>query len=211
MKAKRILPPWTPFAPATYSSDPAEHAKMMATADTHELFKNSRYTVNVRHLTGGWTHLSFKRNDRNLIHDWREVQRIKNEICGPEREGIELYPAESRLVDTATQWHIWVAPEGVKIPIGFDEGRTVLDKTGAPGKAKQREQEVKTEDMATATELIKKYERIAAEKHPFGSPEYYDCIVDQRRADLAKDAATPEETADERDSVAAGNLPDLPQ
>ena len=81
----------------------------------------------------GWpkmVHLSIKRNDRQSIHDWRDLQRIKNELFGPEYEAIELYPAESRLVDEANQYHLWViADESVKFPFGFAD-RIVAEKPG---------------------------------------------------------------------------------
>lgn len=52
--------------------------------------------------------LSIRENDRGTRHDWRDFQRIKNELCGAECEGIEFYPPESRLVDTVNQYHLWV-------------------------------------------------------------------------------------------------------
>ena len=71
-------------------------------------------------------HLSIKRHDREPFHDWRVMQRIKNAICGPEAEGVELYPAESRLVDTSNQYHLWVVVGGVRFPFGWTE-RAVID------------------------------------------------------------------------------------
>ena len=64
--------------------------------------------------------LSIKRHDKEVVHDWRDLQRIKNDIVGEECEGIELYPAESRLTDAANQYHLFVCtdPE-VRIPVGF--------------------------------------------------------------------------------------------
>ena len=53
------------------------------------------------------TYLSIKRHDREPIADWRAMQKIKNAICGPDWEGIEIYPAEFRLVDTANQYHMF--------------------------------------------------------------------------------------------------------
>lgn len=89
-----------------------------------EVWKNNIYTVTK------WdrrtpkeelfvTHLSIKRNDGAAIRDWRQFQRIKNELCGPEREGLEIFPAESRIVDGANQFHIWVLPPGAQVPFGF--------------------------------------------------------------------------------------------
>jgi hypothetical protein len=65
-------------------------------------------------------HLSIKVHDKQAWHDWRDLQRIKNEICGDETEAIELYPAESRLVDTANQYHLFVFRDW-KVPVGFEE------------------------------------------------------------------------------------------
>jgi hypothetical protein len=79
----------------------------------------SKYTVSVFHDKNGVTHPLLRTNDRSPMTDWRGKQEIKNQLCGPEREGFELYPAESRLVDTSNQYHIWVMPEGVTIPFGF--------------------------------------------------------------------------------------------
>jgi hypothetical protein len=42
------------------------------------IFKNDTYQVTVRELDGNGVHLSIKRNDRKSIHDWRELQQIKN-------------------------------------------------------------------------------------------------------------------------------------
>ena len=80
--------------------------------------------------------LSIKRIDREPIHDWRDLQEIKNMLVGPEHEGFELYPAESRKVDTANQYHMFVfADPMLRFPVGFDE-RLVTDKPFAA--AKQR-------------------------------------------------------------------------
>lgn len=43
-----------------------------------------------------------------------------NELAGPEMEGLQLFPAESRLVDGANQYHVWIL-KGSKVPIGFAE------------------------------------------------------------------------------------------
>ncbi|HRH85667.1 MAG TPA: hypothetical protein PLO41_02360 [Rubrivivax sp.] len=71
--------------------------------------------------------LSIKRRDRAPVHDWRELQQIKNMIVGDEHEGFEVYPAESRLVDTANQYHVWVFVDpAVRLPVGYGQ-REVMD------------------------------------------------------------------------------------
>ena len=47
-------------------------------------------------------------------------------IVGEEHEGFEVYPAESRLVDTANQYHLWVFVDAtVRLPVGY-QSRDVL-------------------------------------------------------------------------------------
>lgn len=90
-------------------------------------------------------HLSFKRNDRAPFHDWRVAQDMKNQLCGPEKEGIELYPAESRLVDTSNQYHLYVfMNEGFRVPVGWTD-RCVIDETEMPEFAKGAKQRPLTE------------------------------------------------------------------
>ena len=71
-------------------------------------------------------HLTFKRNDRAAVRDWRHFQAIKNEVAGPEREAVEIFPPESELVDSANEYHLWVLPEGRWSPLGFIHGEPQL-------------------------------------------------------------------------------------
>lgn len=74
--------------------------------------------------------LSIRRLDRGHARDWRDFQRIKNELVGPEIEAIELYPAESRLMDSANQFHLWcVMDRSFRFPFGYMAGRTVTSKS----------------------------------------------------------------------------------
>lgn len=97
--------------------------------DRDKVFINDKYQVNVRSMEN-MTHLSIKRLDKQPIHDWRELQEIKNQLVGPEHEGVELYPAESRLVDSANQFHIWVVKDkSYRFPFGFQGGRFVVSES----------------------------------------------------------------------------------
>jgi hypothetical protein len=72
------------------------------------------------------THLSIRRIDREPCRDWRDFQEIKNKICGVEFEAVELYPAESRVIDMANQFHLWVMTiYDFKFPFGFKDGRQI--------------------------------------------------------------------------------------
>jgi len=53
------------------------------------------------------TYLSIKRHDREPIGDWRTKHLIKNALLGEEWEAIEIYPRESRLVDSSNQYHLF--------------------------------------------------------------------------------------------------------
>lgn len=94
-----------------------------------EYFRNDTYQV-CRAVTasamGPLVHLSIRRLDRKPVHDWRDLQEIKNQLVGPEMEAVELYPAESRCMDVANQFHLWCLPiAGKRFPLGFDGPRTV--------------------------------------------------------------------------------------
>lgn len=126
---------------------------------------NSRYQVIVRcwgdeDSTGvkGLVWLSIRNIENTHERDWRDYQRIKNELVGPEREGCELYPAESRLADGSNQFHMFVLPEGVTFPFGFPD-RLVSEIPMKGGCQRPFEDDAKPADLITQDEL----ERRAAE------------------------------------------------
>lgn len=92
-----------------------------------EVYENDTYRVLV--TSGGdlplplnMTCLSVHRHDAEPVHSWTDLQAIKNQICGPECEGVELYPAESRLLNLGNAYHMFVLdnPED-RFPFGFQE------------------------------------------------------------------------------------------
>lgn len=112
-------PEWTPF----------EECPAAPELDDDHIYINSRYQVNMRFMTSfglrGYIHLSIKKLMKEPHIDWRDMQRIKNELCGQDREAVEIYPAEDRLVDTSNQYHLWVLPENERVPFGYEK-RDVL-------------------------------------------------------------------------------------
>lgn len=70
---------------------------------------------------GPYAIISITATDETARHDWREFQQLKNWLVGPDWEGIELYPAESRLLDPSNRFYLWCMPLGV-IPWGAPEG-----------------------------------------------------------------------------------------
>lgn len=151
---------WTPFVrdrlpPVTeemvrakaieFKVSEEEVRKVLLDTAKDEVWVNSLYQVNIRTLEpregSVWPvvkHLSIKRRDKAVVHDWRDLQRIKNELVGPECEAVEIYPAESRLVDTANQYHLWVFndPE-FRFPLGFGT-RLVANKGTESTRQRQR-------------------------------------------------------------------------
>jgi hypothetical protein len=91
--------------------------------EPEEAWVNETYCV---HATlredGSVRRLSIRRRDWAAIRDWRDLQAIKNQICGPECEAAELYPAESSVLDTLNWFHLWVLPPGERFPFGFRYG-----------------------------------------------------------------------------------------
>lgn len=81
-------------------------------------------------------HLSIKRHDRGVIMDWRDLQAIKTTICGAEAEAVQLFPAESRVVDTSNQYHLFAFMKmgGKKLP-RFPVGWSTGARTDEPGGA----------------------------------------------------------------------------
>lgn len=84
------------------------------------MFCNTRYQVQRRDSEDDNVWLSIKRIDQGQLRSWRDLQRIKNELVGPECEFMEIFPAESRLVDTANQYMLWGKSDPTfRFPVGF--------------------------------------------------------------------------------------------
>jgi hypothetical protein len=132
----QLVPP-TPeqvkwMANAMQVSEKEAHQHMMLEGQT-ETYRNNLYLVQVRRVPnegvpgGAMIHLSIRRNDRRVLRDWRHLQQIKNEILGPEIEAVELFPAESRKVDQADQYHLWaLTSPDLSYPVGY-HSRTDTD------------------------------------------------------------------------------------
>lgn len=136
---------WEPLQRARPVVKP-EHADAQARimaltgADRYmEMWMNDQYLVTVsRREDGTVDHLSIRRSDRKAPRDWRDFQRIKNQLAGEDAEAVELYPAQARVVDTANQFHLWVTRPGVRFPMGFSGGLTMDPDDGPEIGAEQR-------------------------------------------------------------------------
>lgn len=100
--------------------------------DGAAIWDNWLYTVTVRNcgLNPFSNHpsapcgvqLGISCHDGEARHDWRDFQRIKNDIVGSDWEAVELYPAESRLLDPSNYYILWCFPS---IPLGKFNGRVI--------------------------------------------------------------------------------------
>ncbi len=120
-----------------------------------EIWVNDKYQVNIARGEDAvpnlvfWEeqglsmiHLSIKRIDKKSIHDWRDLQLIKNELIGEEYFAVEVYPSEADLHDSVNQYHLWVFTDlkgnAAWIPIGWI-GRAVLNKSAHGGVQRKAE------------------------------------------------------------------------
>ena len=125
--------------------------ELLKELDKQEIWVNNIYQVNVlrgkdcdqyvhnKSLKGRCDYITIKTHNKEAIRDWRHFQQIKNELCGEDREAIELFPSEQRLVDTANQYHLWVLPKGETMCFGFATRKVdYAEKLGGFNKAGQR-------------------------------------------------------------------------
>jgi len=114
-------------------------------------FVNNRYQVHIkaaRNPFADWNlcpplvWLSIRNRENTPINDWRDMQRIKNDLCGTTCDAVQIYPQESRLVDTSNQFHLWVFPPSWVFPVGYpsrDVFKTQKEVQEIAPNAKQRD------------------------------------------------------------------------
>lgn len=123
---------------------------------THdEIWGNDIYLVFVTRTFKGnppgtppMTWLSIKRHDKEPCNDWRDFQFIKNQLVGPECEAVQMYPAESRLVDASNQYHLLcLKDKALRFPFGFNEGRVISEHPFKGGKQRSWPKNMKPADI----------------------------------------------------------------
>lgn len=75
-------------------------------------------------IEGDMTHLWIRRHDNQTSISWGTKQAIKNELCGEDRVGVEVFPRTVDLVDQAPMFHIWVYPKGHIMPFSLKQKET---------------------------------------------------------------------------------------
>jgi len=84
--------------------------------------KNAVFSVLVRNLPSGVIHMAVS-SLSGKRPTWHEMQRIKNELAGPERTAVEVYPPADEVVDGADMFHIWVLPNGLPFSLWHSSAR----------------------------------------------------------------------------------------
>jgi hypothetical protein len=93
-------------------------------ADVHTVRKNRAFAVLERTVETEWgpvEHLIVNTLSGADV-PWAAKQRIKNELAGPERTAVEVFPPDAELVDEAPAYHLWVLPAGFTLPFTLAYG-----------------------------------------------------------------------------------------
>lgn len=102
------------------------------------IYHNSRYQVSLQRLpsvvaNSAMIVLSVQRLDGSPLVPYRDRMRIKDELVGPECEGIELLPARSHALPSMNGCALWVVDDpAFRFPFGFPR-RYVSDQVLLPG------------------------------------------------------------------------------
>jgi len=54
-----------------------------------------------------------------LEPSWQDLQRIKNELCGPDTEAVQVYPRQGDVIDQVDMYHLFVLPPAWPLPFGL--------------------------------------------------------------------------------------------
>jgi hypothetical protein len=84
--------------------------------DITTAYKNRVFAILHRPAEAGVHHLAVS-SLSGIRPTWHEMQRIKNDLAGPDCTAIEVYPAQRDVVDEADMFHIWVLRG--KLPFGL--------------------------------------------------------------------------------------------
>jgi hypothetical protein len=93
------------------------------TRQVREAWANNLYAVLIRPFADDEgnevIHLAI-RTTSQLEPPWRDMQRIKNEICGAESTAVQVMPPASELIDEADMYHMWVLSNRLPFTLAYD-------------------------------------------------------------------------------------------
>lgn len=88
------------------------------------VLRSRRFLVQVYQPTAGAVRLSVCRTDVSggqWLDDitWEDLQAVKAQAGFSAREAVEVFPPDSDLVNVANMRHLWVLPEGERLPFSW--------------------------------------------------------------------------------------------
>lgn len=89
--------------------------------ELNRAYINGEYAVLVRTINTEWGKIRHAaiRNVNSTDISWAQKQEIKDKIFGKHKIGIEVYPAEEKLVDAANMYHLWILPINMELPFSL--------------------------------------------------------------------------------------------
>ena len=82
-------------------------------------YKRGVYEIRVFEEVTGFLHIAINRKDRKPITaTWDVLYAIKNEAVGEDGYAVEVYPDKTCLVYEENMRHLFVFPEGDRLPLG---------------------------------------------------------------------------------------------
>lgn len=112
---KQSKMPWQPMTQVPEEEWPAQETRRVIA-----FWKNNKYLAmefaSRETSYGPVRHLIIQKTTGERIVRWGPLQRIKNEVAGPDAIAVELYPAERDVIEDCHVYHLWLLPEGYPLP-----------------------------------------------------------------------------------------------
>lgn len=95
--------------------------------DAYVVFSYEEATV-----VGVVQRLAVVRKDSATVRSWRDMQAIKDELAGPSRTAIEVFPPAGEVIDEINAYHLWVLPPGFLLPVDLHGWKRRHDPRSSP-------------------------------------------------------------------------------
>lgn len=113
---------WGPWEERTHLRD--DHR---APPGLMRCWPNRTYSVQLI-ARNGLEVLMIRRHDGAAHFPWQDLQKIKDQLVGEDREAVQVFPRKGEIVDMANMAHLWLVPDGERLPYTFAN----LDATERP-------------------------------------------------------------------------------
>lgn len=119
---------WGKWEDLTHRIPEAEAQGLRTYPNLLRVFTNDVYVVQLFGEADGIVRLLVRCRAVAPVRSWVDLQRIKNDLVGPDRVAFEVYPQAGCSVDQAHVYHLWVLPKGAALPLdlGTPAARAVV-------------------------------------------------------------------------------------